>query len=94
MQRMTAHFSGMVQGVGFRYTACRLAARYPQVTGAVRNLPDRRVELVAEGPDKDLRALLRDIRDAMADYIREVDTAYSPAAGKFRDFSISYGSNR
>ena len=32
-------FRGRVQGVGFRYTARRIAARY-DVTGFVRNLPD------------------------------------------------------
>ena len=41
-------FSGRVQGVGFRYTACHIA-RHFTVTGYVRNLPDGRVELLAEG---------------------------------------------
>lgn len=41
--------SGLVQGVGFRYFAQRASARY-QVKGYVRNLPDGRVEALAEGP--------------------------------------------
>ena len=40
-------YSGQVQGVGFRYTAQRLAEGYA-VSGYVRNLPEGDVELVAE----------------------------------------------
>ena len=43
--------SGMVQGVGYRFFAMRAAARH-QVLGTVRNLPDGRVEVLAEG-DRD-----------------------------------------
>jgi acylphosphatase len=40
--------SGTVQGVGFRFFVQRAAARH-QVRGYVRNLPDGRVESLAEG---------------------------------------------
>ncbi len=40
--------SGIVQGVGFRFFTQRTAARH-QVRGYVRNLPDGRVESLAEG---------------------------------------------
>ena len=40
--------SGLVQGVGYRYFVLRAAARH-QVLGTVRNLPDERVEVIAEG---------------------------------------------
>ncbi len=39
-----------MQGVGFRYTVIRLAARFP-VAGTVRNLRSGAVEIDAEGDD-------------------------------------------
>ena len=47
-QRREVYFSGRVQGVGFRYTVRMVASRFA-VTGFVKNLPDGRVQLVAEG---------------------------------------------
>lgn len=55
-------YTGSVQGVGFRYTARSLARHYP-VGGWVRNLPDGRVEMVIEGPQAEVDACLKDIRD-------------------------------
>jgi acylphosphatase len=62
------HYSGTVQGVGFRYTAQRLAADFV-VGGHVRNLPDGRVELVAEGEADQVNSLLSAIARQMAGYI-------------------------
>jgi acylphosphatase len=62
-------YSGHVQGVGFRYTARHLAQGYP-VAGHVRNLPDGRVEVVAEGEAGKVEAFLEALRRQMADYIR------------------------
>ena len=47
-RRLTVFYSGQVQGVGFRYTAKTVATGF-EITGTIRNLPDGRVELVAEG---------------------------------------------
>ena len=53
MIRRTSHFSGHVQGVGFRYTVADVAEDF-DVRGYVRNLPDGRVELVAEGDEAEI----------------------------------------
>ncbi|MDY7011121.1 MAG: acylphosphatase, partial [Planctomycetota bacterium] len=66
------HFSGIVQGVGFRYTARRLSERF-DVTGYVKNLPDGRVEVVVEGPSDQIDAFVQAVSDRMGHYIRQTD---------------------
>jgi acylphosphatase len=53
-------YEGRVQGVGFRYSVKQIAKGF-DVTGWVRNLPDGRVELQAQGSDEELRAFLEAI---------------------------------
>ena len=47
---------GRVQGVGYRYFALKVALAL-RVTGFARNLPDGRVEVVAEGSEDALAEL-------------------------------------
>jgi acylphosphatase len=56
-------YEGRVQGVGFRYTARRVAAGY-DVAGYVRNLADGRVELVASGDDEEVDGFLQGVRES------------------------------
>ena len=65
--RWHIYFSGRVQGVGFRYTASRLANDL-SLTGWVANLPDDRVEMEVQGPISQLRQLI--IRLKAQPYIR------------------------
>lgn len=89
-KRMQIFFSGTVQGVGFRFTAERLARRFP-LTGFVRNLDDGRVEVVAEGDEAKLTEFLTAIRESgMKDYIRDVEAHWSKAQNCFNRFSIAY----
>ena len=64
--------SGRVQGVGFRFFA-EEHARIEQIAGYVRNLPDGRVEAVAEGEEDNLlrfeRALNRGPRGAIVERV-------------------------
>jgi acylphosphatase len=86
--RMHIFYSGRVQGVGFRYSVKTVAAGY-EVTGAVRNLPDGRVELIAEGAKPELEGFRQAIRDAGLDgLIRNEEISWSEAAGEFRGFEI------
>ena len=85
---MRISYSGRVQGVGFRYTVKQVAAGYA-VTGVVRNLPDGRVELVAEGARAELEAFRQGIRDAGLDgFIRQEDARWAEASGEFHGFEI------
>ncbi|TWT95914.1 Acylphosphatase [Botrimarina colliarenosi] len=86
-QRRTVLFSGEVQGVGFRATTCRFVAGRP-LTGYVRNLPDGRVELVAEGEANPINQLLDDLQTHFGAMIDEVASTTSPASDEFVGFGI------
>ena len=89
-KRLSVFWSGRVQGVGFRYTA-ESAALKLGVTGWVRNLPDGRVEALAEGPEKTLKTLLDQIASGpMKSYIRGVETRWEKPTGEFDDFQIRF----
>jgi acylphosphatase len=79
-------YTGRVQGVGFRYTARRIAQQYP-VGGYVRNLANGQVELVAEGADQDVAAFLDALSGAMAGYIEQTTVEEHSATGS-TDFTI------
>jgi acylphosphatase len=84
------YYSGRVQGVGFRFTAQRLARGF-DVAGYVRNLPDGRVELVAEGDSAQIDGLLEAVRDELGPYIRDVTAESSlPPPGPCAGFTIRY----
>lgn len=88
--RRRVHFSGRVQGVGFRFT-CHSLARGYQVAGHVRNLADGRVEVVAEGESIELDNFLAAIRLEMSPYIRNVEVeAESPGSEHLVGFSIHH----
>jgi acylphosphatase len=82
-------YEGHVQGVGFRFTTQSIAKRY-DVTGFVRNLPDGRVELVAEGEKHELVAFLDDVRERMVRYIRDERVDTLSASGEFAGFEIRH----
>ena len=88
-KQMTVYFSGRVQGVGFRYTVDRIAQHF-KITGYVKNLPDGRVCLLAEGEELDLQDFLTAIRESqMSEYIRDFQLLWSPAQGQYQDFGIA-----
>jgi len=89
MIRRKVLFSGRVQGVGFRYTACRIAEDHA-VTGYVKNLPDGRVEAVVEGETAEIERFLTALRQDMAGNIRDVQQHDGSAAGEFRRFDVRF----
>ncbi len=85
--RRTTHFSGEVQGVGFRYATRDLASRF-KVAGFVRNLPDGRVELVAEGTEVEIDRFEAAIESAMQRHIASTQSQDGSASGEFKSFAI------
>lgn len=88
MQTVAKHiiFAGRVQGVGFRFTAHRIALRY-DLTGYVKNLPDGSVEMLVQGATDDVNDCLRDISESFAAYIRDTkinDSAPNPQSTEFK----------
>ena len=82
------HYSGNVQGVGFRATAVRIAGRFA-VTGWARNVLDGRVELLAEGAEPEVERFLKALRDSWSDCISNEDIQSLPASGKYKYFDIA-----
>ena len=83
----TVHFSGRVQGVGFRYNVLQVAKEY-DVCGEVRNLTDGRVKLELEGARGDIDDLVEAIKDRMHGYVRGVERERASRPPQFQGFSI------
>ncbi len=82
-------FTGRVQGVGFRFTAYRIAHRY-QLTGLVRNLPDGTVEMLAQGRPEDIDDCIRDIKESFVGYTIEAKIEETPLNPQYTDFKITF----
>jgi len=88
-QRREVFFAGNVQGVGFRYTAQRIAAAYA-VTGFVRNLRDGRVQIVLEGQPQEIDEFLASLQARMRGYVRNVTAIESAPTEEFSIFEIRF----
>lgn len=89
-QRLHATVSGRVQGVGYRYFVVD-AAQELGIGGWVRNLPDGRVEVVAEGPrDKLMRLLILLERGPHHATVENVSAEWSNATGEAKGFRVKF----
>ena len=87
---MHVFYSGHVQGVGFRYSVQDIAMTM-DVTGWVKNLEDRRVEVVAEGEHKALEEFLDKIsKSYIGRYIKDTDVSWEKSAGEFDSFEVAF----
>ena len=88
-EQRIVRFTGHVQGVGFRWTTCRVAGGF-DVVGYVKNEPDGSVTCVAEGRRSEIDAFLAELEDRMAGYIRGRTQQTAPAGGQFSSFGVKY----
>jgi len=81
------HYSGRVQGVGFRDTTAEIARGYA-VTGWVKNLSDGRVELLVEGRED---AVLKFLAAVRARWKRNIDREQideRKPTGDYKSFTV------
>ncbi len=80
-RRLVAVVSGHVQGVGYRWFVRELASA-AGLAGSARNLPDGRVEVVAEGSAEAVDRLLSALDGPRAPgTVTRVDHHYEPSQG-------------
>jgi acylphosphatase len=83
----TVFFTGHVQGVGFRYTALQVAKEF-EVAGFVMNLPDGRVQLEAEGRERDVVAFIAAVEERLHGIIRKTERTAQTRPPRFAGFAI------
>jgi len=88
-KRVHIIYSGIVQGVGFRWAAER-AAISVNVTGWVNNLPDGSVEVMAEGQDENIVLMIDKIKKIMGHNIQATNVTWMDFTGEFKSFNIRF----
>lgn len=85
---LKARFIGHVQGVGFRYNASHVAKRLGLV-GTVKNLADGSVELIAQGSQEKLEALLVELDTKIfPGHIDQIEKSFGEIVSPLSVFSI------
>ncbi|MGI8677365.1 MAG: acylphosphatase [Jatrophihabitans sp.] len=79
--RLRALVSGDVQGVGFRDWTRRQAAHLG-LAGSASNLPDGRVEVIAEGPRAAVQELLAALQGTAPGSVSGVDDSWADVQGE------------
>jgi len=88
MPALHAVVHGLVQGVGFRYFVLRHALRQG-LRGWVCNRADGTVELWAEGPSRNLDALLAELEQGpVGSRVERVDSDRPAREEHYEDFAV------
>jgi acylphosphatase len=81
---------GRVQGVGFRWFVREVGSSLGLV-GYVKNLPDGRVEAVAEGDEPTLQQFLVRMHEGPSHaHVKKVNESWTEPSGRYQAFQISY----
>ena len=82
--------SGRVQGVGFRYFVESIAGRFG-ITGFVKNTPDRKVEVVCQGEEEDLKKFVDEIKKGPSfSVVKDVRIEEIKDSKKYNIFEIKF----
>jgi len=85
-RQIVALAKGRVQGVGYRAFCADTAMRL-NVEGFARNLPDGRVEVVAEGDEATLRQFIERLREGPPfARVDDVEFRWEEPTGEYRGF--------
>lgn len=88
VKRLEVTVTGDVQGVLYR-AFTRKAANKLGLTGTVRNIPDKTVEVIAEGEESSLNELLWYLKKgSYFSRVQEVIPTWREATGAYPDFRI------
>ena len=88
MVRARLLISGIVQGVGYRWS-CSREAKACGLTGWVRNLPDGRVEAVLQGTREQVERMIKwCYRGPSEAQVSDIAVSYEDALEDFKDFGI------
>ena len=88
-KQIHVYYSGRVQGIGFRFSAERIAIELG-ICGWVKNLADGRVEMVAVAQQEKLEVLLKRIADGFSRYIRDAEIQWLNPTEEFSDFGVRF----
>ena len=91
MKTVTMKVTGLVQGVGFRWTT-QMIAQELGITGTVKNNPDGSVSIVAQGEELPLEHFIKKIKasPSVAGHVDHVDLNTISNAEKFTRCSVVY----
>ena len=91
MKTVTMKVTGLVQGVGFRWTT-QMIAQELGITGTVKNNPDGSVSIVAQGEELPLEHFIKKIKasPSVAGHVDHVDLNTISNEEKFTRFSVVY----
>lgn len=90
LERADILISGLVQGVGYRFFAERVAKRYG-LKGFCRNLPNGMVEVIVEGEYGLISDYIKELeRGPISARVSSVNVKWLDYSGEFGDFDIRF----